>query len=101
MPPKINRLRLLLFFAFTDAAGVMPSAGVGLIAGVTAAWAGATRGNGAPQFEQVELLPGFSVPQREHVTTLGWGGGACINRPDSRALPSFKSAPHWEHVSAV
>src|SRR5688572_32877443 len=58
-------------------------------------------GNGDPQFEQTELLPGFSIPQLSHLTVFGCGGGACMTRPASRALPSFKSAPHCEQVLAV
>ena len=58
-------------------------------------------GNGDPQFEQTELLPGFSVPQLSHLIIFGCErGGACIRRPASRALPSVRSPPHCEHVFA-
>src|SRR6266540_6521722 len=72
-------------------------AGIGAIAGTTVAF-----GNGDPQFEHTELLPGFSVPQLSHLITAGCPktGGTCITRQASRALASVKSPPHCEHVFA-
>jgi hypothetical protein len=58
-------------------------------------------GSAAPQFEQTELLPGFSVPQLLHLITLGGGGGAFKTCPAARALPSARSPPHCEQVVAL
>src|SRR5690349_6969631 len=72
------------------------------MAGACDARAGATiLGNGEPHLEQTALPTGLSVPQLSHLTIFIWGGGACISRPDSRALPSSRSPPHCEQVLAV
>ena len=88
---------LLVFLPVNDAAGVSPP----LANGCAAMGACATRGSGEPQLAHTELLLGLSVPQLSHLIVFGWAGGACMIRPASRALPSFKSAPHWIQVSAV
>jgi hypothetical protein len=93
MPPISNQL---VFFFATGAPALIPTAGWG--AGIGA---GAAFGNGAPQFEQTGLLPGFLVPHLVQMTVFGWAGGDCITFPASRTLPSFKSPPHCEQVSAV
>jgi hypothetical protein len=67
---------------------------IGRAAGGATAWTCAAFGNGDPQFEQTELLPGFSVPQLLHLIVFGCAAGACITRPDSRTLPSVRSPPH-------
>src|SRR5829696_5806002 len=96
MPPiKIQ----FVFFGFAFAT-FSPEMGREGISGKNAC-AGAIFGNGDPQFEQTELLPGFSTPQLSHLSTFGCGGGACITRPASRAFASVRSPPHWEHVLAV
>src|SRR5215216_7180287 len=96
MPPiKIQ----FVFFGFAFAT-FSPEMGREGISGKNAC-AGAIFGNGDPQFEQTELLPGFSTPQLSHLITFGCGGGACITRPASRAFASVRSPPHWEHVLAV
>src|SRR5258706_10313000 len=96
-PPAINKFLLLLIFLLGSGdAGATPLFGMDGAACATCA-------KGDPQLEQTELLLGFSVPQ--FLQTIVFGccetGGACIIRPASRALPSFKSPPHCEHVSAV
>ena len=96
MPPI--KIQLVFFFGLT---GFMPAAGCGGITLGTAAGTAAILGNGDPQFEQTEFVPGFSAPQLLHLIAFGCGGGACITRPAARALPSVKSPPHCEQVLAV
>jgi hypothetical protein len=93
MPPINNQF---VFFGAWSLTGLFPPAEA--IAGAAAAL-----GKGDPQFEQTELLSGFSVPQLSHLITLGCCemGGACMILPAWRALPSLRSAPHCEQVSAV
>jgi len=94
MPPATNQLT---GFLFACAATLPACADAAMGAGALAC------GNlmGAPQFVQVLALPEFSLPQFEQVITFGVEGAACITCPAWRALPSFKSAPHCEQVSAV
>jgi hypothetical protein len=92
MPPINNQF---VFFGADSLAGLTPAAAWGASAGA------AILGSGDPQFEQTALLTGLSVPQLSHLTIFTCGGGACIKRPDSRALPSIRSPPHCEQVFAV
>jgi hypothetical protein len=94
IPPMTNQFGF--FGAVNGIAGLVPEVGL-----TGAAYKAETFGKGDPQFEQTALLPGFSAPQLSHLTTFGKGGGACMTRPASRALPSVKSPPHWEQVSAL
>src|SRR5689334_17792639 len=96
-PPAINKFLLLL--------ALLPGSGDAEaipLFGMDGAACG-TCARGDPQLEQTELLPGFSVPQFLQTIVFGSceAGGACITRPAARALPSFKSPPHCEHVSAL